>query len=45
MRRVIWYFDFVSPFSYLCLARLGELRDVELVYRPVLLAGLLQQIE
>jgi 2-hydroxychromene-2-carboxylate isomerase len=43
MRKVTWYFDFVSPFSYLCLARLGELRDVELVYRPVLFAGLLQQ--
>jgi 2-hydroxychromene-2-carboxylate isomerase len=43
MRRVTWYFDFVSPFSYLCFARLGELRDVELVYRPVLFAGLLQQ--
>ncbi|MGA7986175.1 MAG: 2-hydroxychromene-2-carboxylate isomerase [Burkholderiales bacterium] len=42
MRRVTWYFDFVSPFSYLCLARLGELPDVELVYRPVLFAGLLQ---
>ncbi|HUJ86457.1 MAG TPA: 2-hydroxychromene-2-carboxylate isomerase [Burkholderiales bacterium] len=43
MRSVTWYFDFVSPFSYLCLARLGELPEVELVYRPVLLAGLLQQ--
>ena len=43
MRRVTWYFDFVSPFSYLCLARLGDLpRDVELDYRPVLFAGLLQ---
>jgi 2-hydroxychromene-2-carboxylate isomerase len=42
MRRVRWYFDFVSPFSYLCLARLNELRDVELDYRPVLFAGLLQ---
>ena len=43
MRRVTWYFDFVSPFSYLCLARLGELpRDVELEFRPVLFAGLLQ---
>ncbi|MFZ1907896.1 MAG: 2-hydroxychromene-2-carboxylate isomerase [Burkholderiales bacterium] len=37
-----WYFDFVSPFSYLCLARLCELPEVELVYRPVLFAGLLQ---
>jgi 2-hydroxychromene-2-carboxylate isomerase len=43
MRRVRWYFDFVSPFSYLCLARLNELRDVELDYRPVLFAGLLQR--
>ena len=43
MRQVTWYFDFVSPFSYLCLARLGELREVELAYRPVLFAGLLQQ--
>lgn len=43
MRRVTWYFDFVSPFSYLCLARLGELpQDVELDFRPVLFAGLLQ---
>ncbi len=42
MRPVTWYFDFVSPFSYLCLARLGELPEVELVYRPVLFAGLLQ---
>ena len=43
MRRVTWYFDFVSPFSYLCLARLDELpQDVELDFRPVLFAGLLQ---
>jgi 2-hydroxychromene-2-carboxylate isomerase len=42
MRRVLWYFDFVSPFSYLSLARLGELpADVALDYRPVLFAGLL----
>jgi 2-hydroxychromene-2-carboxylate isomerase len=42
MRRVLWYFDFVSPFSYLCLSRLGELPpDVAIEYRPVLFAGLL----
>jgi len=42
MRRVLWYFDFVSPFSYLSLARLGELpADVVVDYRPVLFAGLL----
>ena len=43
MRRIAWYFDFVSPFSYLCLARLGELpQEVEIDFRPVLFAGLLQ---
>lgn len=42
MRKVEWYFDVVSPFAYLCRARLAELGpDVEVVYRPVLLAGLL----
>jgi 2-hydroxychromene-2-carboxylate isomerase len=43
VRRVTWYFDFVSPFSYLCLTRLGELSAFELAYRPVLFAGLLQR--
>ncbi len=42
MRRVLWYFDFVSPFSYLSLARLGELPPGVIIdYRPVLFAGLL----
>lgn len=42
MRRVDWYFDFVSPYAYLCLHRLDELpSDVEINYRPVLFAGLL----
>jgi len=37
-----WYFDFVSPFSYLQLRRLLAQRpDVELRFHPVLLAGLL----
>lgn len=41
---VDWYFDFVSPYSYICLHRLKELRDevsVEVSYKPVLFAGLL----
>ncbi|MDA0226195.1 MAG: 2-hydroxychromene-2-carboxylate isomerase [Proteobacteria bacterium] len=43
MRNIDWYFDFVSPFAWLCLARMRELpQDVEIVYRPVLFAGLLQ---
>lgn len=42
MRPVTWYFDFVSPFSYICFERLQELpREVELELRPVLFAGLL----
>ena len=42
MRSVDWYFDFISPFSHLCLHRLAELpKDVRLRPRPVLFAGLL----
>ena len=42
MRRAIWYFDFVSPFAYVCLHRLKELpADLAIEYRPVLFAGLL----
>jgi len=37
---VDWYFDFVSPFSYLALHRLKEFSP-NIVYRPVLFAGLL----
>src|SRR5919201_3063374 len=35
-----WYFDFVSPYSYICLHRLGDLAPA-IAYRPVLFAGLL----
>jgi 2-hydroxychromene-2-carboxylate isomerase len=37
---VDWYFDFVSPFSYICLPRLPEL-GVPITHKPVLFAGLL----
>ena len=37
---VDWYFDFVSPYSYIALHRLGELPGT-VVYKPVLFAGLL----
>ena len=37
---VDWYFDFVSPYSYIALHRLREL-DCRVVYKPVLFAGLL----
>jgi 2-hydroxychromene-2-carboxylate isomerase len=42
MRSALWYFDFVSPFAYICLHRLKELpADLRIEYRPVLFAGLL----
>ncbi|MFC3104426.1 2-hydroxychromene-2-carboxylate isomerase [Salinisphaera aquimarina] len=38
-----WYFDFVSPFSYIALHRLRELQPLSMIRpRPVLLAGLLK---
>jgi 2-hydroxychromene-2-carboxylate isomerase len=39
-KRVDWYFDVVSPYSYISLFRLKEL-DAEITYKPVLFAGLL----
>jgi 2-hydroxychromene-2-carboxylate isomerase len=42
MRSALLYFDFVSPFAYICLHRLRELpADLQIEYRPVLFAGLL----
>jgi len=42
MRTAIWYFDFVSPFAYICLHRLKELPpELSIEYRPVLFAGIL----
>ena len=36
-----WYFDFVSPFSYISLYRLKEI-PAQVSYKPVLFAGLLK---
>lgn len=42
MRTLDWYFDFVSPFSYLQFHRLNELPDnIRVNFRPLLLAGIL----
>jgi len=42
MRTAIWYFDFISPFAYICLHRLKELpADLSIEYKPVLFAGIL----
>ena len=37
---VDWYFDFVSPYSYICLHRLRDI-PAPIIYKPVLFAGLL----
>lgn len=43
MRPAVWYFDVVSPFSYLHLKQFGRLpADLEIEYVPVLFAGLLK---
>jgi 2-hydroxychromene-2-carboxylate isomerase len=39
-RGVEWYFDFVSPFSHICLHRMDQI-CAPVTYRPVLFAGLL----
>ncbi len=37
-----WYFDFISPFAYLQFNQFDKLpRNVEIEYKPILLAGLL----
>ena len=42
MRAADWYFDFLSPFSYLQLARFDRLPpDLAITCRPILFAGLL----
>lgn len=44
MRRLILYFDFISPYSYFAVKRLRELpRDAQVEPRPVLFAALLER--
>ncbi|HSB96345.1 MAG TPA: 2-hydroxychromene-2-carboxylate isomerase [Spongiibacteraceae bacterium] len=40
-----WYFDFISPYSYFAWLRLDSLPAVQLNYRPLLFAGLLNHWE
>lgn len=45
MRALSFYFDFVSPYSYIAFKRLRELPgDVAVELKPVLFAGLLQHV-
>jgi 2-hydroxychromene-2-carboxylate isomerase len=43
MKTVEWYFDFVSPFSYLAMEQSHRLpKDIEITFTPILFAGLLK---
>src|SRR5215471_10931436 len=40
----IWYFDVISPFSYLALGEIEELAlRIRIAYRPILFAALLER--
>lgn len=43
MTKATWYFDFISPYSYLQLLRFNELPgDLEITIKPIVLSGLLE---
>lgn len=43
MKKLTWYFDFISPFAYLQFCQLDKLPDeIEIEFKPILLAGLLK---
>ncbi|MCO7227153.1 2-hydroxychromene-2-carboxylate isomerase [Pleionea sp. CnH1-48] len=43
MKKIQWYFDFLSPFAYFQLQQFNQLpADVEVEFKPTLLAGLLK---
>lgn len=42
-REAIWYFDVISPFSYIALGEIEQLAQrIDLIYRPILFAALLE---
>jgi len=46
MKSAEWYFDFISPFSYLQLEVFGELPcALEITFRPVVFAGILNHLQ
>jgi 2-hydroxychromene-2-carboxylate isomerase len=46
MQSADWYFDFISPFSYLQFESLHQLpRDLDITFRPVLFAGILNHLQ
>jgi len=40
IRSIDFYFDFISPYSYLALKKIKELKEINFKYMPVLLGGL-----
>ena len=43
MTKAAWYFDFISPFSYLQLGRFQDLpQDLEIALKPVVFSALLK---
>ena len=44
--KLIWYFDFISPFAYMQHCQFDKLPDsIDIEYRPILFAGLLKHWE
>jgi 2-hydroxychromene-2-carboxylate isomerase len=41
MKQLIFYFDYISPFSYFAWLRLQDFKDTNIIYRPVALGPLL----
>jgi len=45
MKNAEWYFDFISPFSYLQLESFGRLpKDLAITFRPIVFAGILNHL-
>ena len=44
-KSVEFFFDYVSPYSYLADFKLTSLNNVEIIYRPMLLGAVMQATE
>ena len=39
-RSIDFYFDFISPYSFLAYKKIKTLKDIKTIYKPILLGGL-----
>ena len=39
-KSIDFYFDFISPYSYLAYQKIKLLNEINVIYRPILLGGL-----